>query len=252
MTKVKDRKVLMFKSYDYDEEFDFKRGTLPTSMHFHLGDQLERAREILAGRSNEQIAYGLESLDWLLKQGSEMLLMDFFASDKEAQFMSRPKALKRMQPDIDLSQQRSFPEATWPEYFALLALLYVVEWLYVCKCPGVDRLPSSARTSEVPPMDYAVEAMDAVAYAECLSEGAKGRSARARKVRKFRAKKFDDLKAEVIAEYEAHHTHRSDAEAAKRIYKKLKEKVDKTLRTQDPEKQLAKWIGDHRRSINKS
>lgn len=248
--------MMIFKAFDYDENFDFKKGELPQSLQYPLGDQLGRVREVLAKRSNEQIAYGLESLDWLLRKGSERLLMEAMKAEGGS-FLSRPKALRHMQAHVDLSDQSSFSEATWAEYFALLALLYVVEWLYIYKNPNVDRLPGAEPSSEPlnPPVEYAVESMDAVSYAECLSsqlehdlvkEAARSHGSKGGLVR---AEKFNVLKTKVLALYDEKYTTISNRQAAMKIWNSdhLSDDDKKTLTSDEPEKRLEIWIGKHKK-----
>ncbi len=241
---------MTFRSYAYDEMFDFKLGELPVNLHAYLGDQLTRARVILNSRNNEEIRYGLESLDWMLSTGGELLLKDIMSSSAEEQFISRPLAMRRMRPDIDLSDQSAFLNATWAEYFALLTLLNVVEWLYLFHHPDADLLPGGSATADdsIMARDYAVEAMEAVAYAECLFEEKSRRALAAGKGGKIKAKKYNDLKAKVIELYREYLTHHSNREAAKRIYRMMQSDVDEVLTADEPEKRLEIWIGKYKRT----
>jgi hypothetical protein len=83
-----------FHLYALDEDFDLIDGPLPDSLEFKFGDQLDRARTVLKGRSLNQIRFGLESLDWMLRKGGDMLMKEALKSSTEkGVFIDRVKAL---------------------------------------------------------------------------------------------------------------------------------------------------------------
>ena len=63
-----------FHLYARDENFDLLKGALSGTLYFLLGDQLERARAVLSGRNADEVAYAIDSLDWMLRQGKPPLI----------------------------------------------------------------------------------------------------------------------------------------------------------------------------------
>ena len=162
------------------EEFDYFGSPLTGVLEFQFGDQLARARSLLAERSPAGIEYGLDSLNWLLRQGGERFMAEILAGEHgDPVFMNRSKALKRLVPVFDLADQTGFPGAAWHEYFALLALAGVGEVLYEAGCSwedlhgplaaDMDRDAARERV-DGQRMEAAMEALEAVCYAEHLQE----------------------------------------------------------------------------------
>jgi len=124
--------MLHYQLYDYDKDFDYLSDDVPGVLYDYLGNQLERALNVLARRSREQIDYAIESPDWMLRQGGELLFEEAMRVTKEKGHcsISRVKALKRLARQIDISEQSSPPDATWADYFVVLAIPYALEMLH--------------------------------------------------------------------------------------------------------------------------
>lgn len=253
-----------------DEDFDYLHESLPPTLESVLGDQTQRARKILQTRSAAELDYGFESLNWLLGEGSRVFSADFVRGvyGDEA-FTNRPKVLRALAPRFDLVDQSAFPQATWAEYFALLALACTGEQLYMQKQPL--KLPPAlqqiydqdalARHHEQELRDAAVEAMEAVCIAEQLQAEAawlqklEAVSAEAAaKLReagqqggRVRAKPFNDLRKALLDYYDQHLTERSNRGAAKQLCNKFAADIAAVLRTDEPAHQIEKWIGQHRK-----
>lgn len=254
-----------------DESFDYLSGELPDELVCTLGDQTERAQRILAGRSPEELDYGFESLDWLLREGGRLFERDILdGAYGDEVFINRTKALQAFQPRFELLGQKAFPNATWPEYFALLALACVGEQLFEMAnarpippvLEGVMSEADATRQRERHLRDLALESMEAVCYAERLiSEAAltaridalstrEGEALRkaGRRGGQVRVAKYGELRAKLLAHYDRHHARRSNRGAAKLLYEHFQADVAATLHTDDPVQQIAKWIGQHRKT----
>ncbi len=245
-----------FVLYERSEHFDYFDTELDGALAFQFGDQLARARIVLSGRSYEQIENGLDSLHWLLGQGGQRFMAEIRGGEHgEAVFMNRAKALSRLIPVFDLKGQTGFPRATWPDYFALLALASVGEELYY-EGQSWEEIHGSALVSELDLHEEqqrhdwrrwgtAMEALEAVCYAAYLDtqrqRGGRGKQAAMRP--------FDELRRRLLTHYDAQMAggRRSDRGAAKRLYQLFQDEVDGVLTTDDPVHQIAKWIGRHRR-----
>lgn len=232
------------KLYDYKDDFDFFDDPLPeNNLLFAFGDQLSRARGLLKVRSRDQVNYLIESLDWMLKKGDEAL---FKKTMKEAEtegqaFINRVKALKSYAALFDITNQESLLDATWTDYFATLSLVTILEALHPDNC------------SE-PFTDYAypMEAMEAVCIAEFYKELAENNINVLRKRGhaggKKAARDFNMLTNKVLKYYRDTPgiNELSNRRAAYLIYEgPLREEIDATLNTEEPDHRIAIWIGKY-------
>jgi hypothetical protein len=254
-----------FHLFDRDEDFDLLGGTLPGTLHFLFGDQLDRARVVLAGRSAQEIAYAIESLDWMLREGSQHLFAESMRvlKNKNHHVVNRVKALRAFMPHFDIANQSNLPNATWADYFAALTLAYITEALYAIheSTPPGGPLPEHESTPRHDPqtaLDWAsaLEAMDAVCFAEHLLADSQRQTpppasaaALGRKGGKMRTAKFSNLKDKVLGLYERkYHTCPSNREAARRILLELTEKDLSVLSTDNPQERFQKWIGTYKKA----
>jgi len=247
----------MFDSHTYvrDEQFDLLTDELPDHLLFLLGDQMRRARDVLTSRNHAEISYAIESLDWMLREGGKHLFKETMAALKtqDDAFIDRVKALRALMKNIELDDQPSFPNATWAEYFAVLTLVYVAEAL---QPENWGHASQSDEPYSIKP-DWAIEAMDAVGFAERLqsealliqqnSESLKGLGSKGGKIR---AAKFNALRNKVISIYLEKHQNRSNREAAKRIVSELSKGDLSALSTGEPNLTFERWIGQHKRQQN--
>jgi hypothetical protein len=253
------------------DDFDYFESPLTGLFEFQFGDQLARARSLLANRSPAEIEYGLDSLNWLLRQGGERFMAEILAGEHgDPVFMNRPKALKRLVPVFDLADQAGFPRAQWHEYFALLGLACVGEVLYEAGCSWEDihgplaaemDLEAARERVDGQRMEAAMEALEAVCYAEHLqevkqlrqqlSEAERDRLERQREWgragQRVKMRQFDELRQRLLSHYDANLTNRTNRAAAKRLCDQFQSEIEAVLTTDDPVQQVAKWIGQHRR-----
>lgn len=273
--------MLHYHLYDLAPDFDFLASDSPPALKYLFEDQLKRARDLLAHRTPAQVAYALESLDWMLEEGGERLeeyALEVCNTEGEC-YVNRTKALKHLQAVFDIAEQESLPNASWVDYFAVLAIAYVAEMVneletanrpsnwesnYGLKDPELKSNTSdSIRYVQI---EWALESMEAVCYAEHLNwiadannrtevdlealrqEAHKDLSSKGGKKRVAR---YKPLKENILAHHDAHYANRSARNAAKRIYEDLASEINAVLNTEDPEKQIEKWLGQHRRKKRK-
>lgn len=254
--------MFTFRLYARDEAFDYRQGELPAPLHCRFGDQLDRARAVLAHRSDEQLDYLLDSLGWILKEGNQYLFKEVTAAleHRSGVLVSRVKALEAYLRSTDLRGQVEVPDATPADYFAALTLAYVGEALYSLQ--EKPRRPTErdqlyaqieqelAYHREQALIDMAIEAMDAVGMAERAALEASRKASYARRGRaggQVRASRFSDLRQTIKSAYLAQHTHRSNRDAARRLLNAYAADIEEHLRTDDPHKQLEKWIAQFRK-----
>jgi len=239
--------------------------TPDTPYAFQLEMIAIRAREILAGRTEQQIRDALDTLDWILVEGRALLEQTALEalsgpSDRDTYIMTDTRALKRYMPSFDISGQSTFPNATWPDYFAIMALAYIGSALDES---GDDLLKDTLSSIGVTPetvtaqreslrLDYLLEATEAVATAELMAEQQSAHQQKSHKGGARRAAKYDELKSFVFSQWEESFQHLSNRQAAKKIWPLVPDHLKTLLTTDDQEHRLAGWIGRHKNNFEKS
>ena len=229
----------------YKENFDFFDSSLPeNNLSFAFGDQLNRARVLLKGRSRSQIHYIFESLDWMLQEGDKALY-ETTITEVEAEgeaFINRVKALKSYAEKFDIADQESLPNATWTDYFAALSLVTILEALHPENFPE-------------PFQDYGhpMEAMEAVCIAEFYKDLAINSNLQLKKRGRAgglkRSRKFNTLINKVLTQYENDPEIKSlsNRKASYAIFAgPLQKEIENTLNTDEPEKRIEIWIGKYK------
>lgn len=249
--------------FDSTIDFDLLTGELPAELRPYFGDQVRRARKILKDRTEEEVEYALDSLEWMLKSGMQTLFANAIIEEEEfpeGRFINNAKALKYLDQEYDISDQADFPDATWAEYFAILTLSYIPELMILEKYSPpikpespigravfeyIQRHGGDMRTQ------WALETMEAICYAEQLQHITGSASNYGSIGGNKRAAKYNDIKQKVIDLYLAKYTARSNRDAARIIYKIMKEEIDAVLNNDDPVKRIEIWIGKHVRNKKK-
>ena len=182
------------------QSFHPLQGILPDTFPEYGGDIVFRARALLHKRSDEEIFAGIEIIDWLIEQSpvkdearAELEKIILLGEIEEASrgthqiikenepdslvrrdLYSSAYALKALQPNFDISGDENFPNASWAEMFAVLALSLVDQACDDERLFGNKALPEDAERDDwfyeyrvVSRASYwLIEAMDAVATAE--------------------------------------------------------------------------------------
>lgn len=226
---------------------------------------VDRAMRYLKNRSLEELQYGLETLHTLTLQyrsvGFSRVIEDERNQGKRELHVTEADYLRAAMEDFDISGQEKFPNATWPEYFALLALSHVGEAISTIKDmqPERDVFPvDSAFGSLI--LQMGIQGMDAIGEADALEREGRVRnetsgavkqavSERAAKAAKKRMAPYQELKDKCLNLYKDKYQSRSNREAARRIYENdLSAKEKDILKSDDPPHQIEIWIGAYRRS----
>lgn len=137
------------------EVFDPKDGDVPSYPFNHLASIALRARRLLSYRSREQIITAANNIDWII--------VDYFSKDitlPDTEITSEVTALKEAISSYALDDDTDIPNAKEREYFAVLALWRIEDSLEWIELKHQHSLSLAG--------DAALDAMDAVCYAEYL------------------------------------------------------------------------------------
>lgn len=144
--------------YRVFDEFD----PLSSSVNvWPLDDIAQRARDIVGHRSAEELRYAAMWTEWMVQQklasvedadGGELL--KYGAPWPRVDLL--PHVLLHRLDAFDITSAKDFPNATWPELFAVLALAYVGRW-------------AIARPEHLP-IDVVMAATEAIDIAELLRD----------------------------------------------------------------------------------
>ena len=173
---------------------------------------------------HEEIEYLIESLNWMLEEGSKSLSEEIKPEIEQNGFAfhDRVKALKSYKDIFDISEQPSVPNVTWSDYFSVLSLITILEAL------KVENFEQSFSNFSFP-----MEAMEAV----CLAESFQVLNDYEKKLNQKRGQiggrkstsKFNEITNKAL-----------NAENY------LKEELEETLNTEEPELRIAIWIGKYK------
>lgn len=237
-------------------------GVLPVGLASLFGTTIERAHQILSNRNSYiEIAYGLESLDWILEKGSEVIrknaMRSVEPSQRERYYSSDPRLLSLYMDYFDIADQPSLPHATWPEYFAILAISFAGEAVNVVLSTSDTYLSESQAQIQKAGWvsDLAIDAEDAIDLAENFLVGndlAKNHELFQDRISNLHGRekvsKYDELRSRVISVYEQHYRDQNGRDASKRIWHQLDSDAKAVLVSREPEKKIEHWIGQYRRA----
>lgn len=242
------------------EHFNPLTGAIPSGLTALFQESVDRARIILKRRSIKEIVYGLESLDWMLQKGSELfrptVIRGVDPDKRERYYSSDAKGLCLYLDYFEIKGQPSFPDATWPEYFAILALSFAGEAINVSRSPITDsHLPMGQGQIQKAGWisDLAIDAVDAVDLAESFQAeltrfGDNAMAAATNKVRVERVAQYDELKRKVISTYEEINKDGCNRDNSKKIWQELTKEARSILATPDPQRRFQLWIDQYIRS----
>jgi len=260
--------MIYYKLEKYDDNFDWINGDLPDEIIHHFGDQLIRARSLLKNRRQQEIAYALSSLDWMLKKGSELFssnIEELFKTSGNI-FTNRVKALKYLQDEIELDGQRQFKNATWHEYYAILTLACIGESLDILHEDETaeevfvsEEMAKSLLDSKNRLLDKkALEAMDSIGFAEqCKivfdihNKELSSYKDRGSKGGQIRSNKYSQLRELSIQLYLERYSHLSALGAAKKIVEELPEEELDILDSDTPWETVAAYIRSYNKECKK-
>jgi hypothetical protein len=226
----------------------------PHSFFFNL--VAVRARAILKSRADQDVRNALDSLIYMLEEGAKL---EFEESVKtvgdDAYVSTRANALRLYMDDFDISNQKLFVNATWPEYFAVLSLANIG---MAAELQGkIDKVTDEDNLDDIDNylistggqglIDYLLEAFEAATAGQFLYDAEnKARRVRSR-AGKIRANQYEPLKMFVIDRWRERYQDNSNRNAARRIWGEAPGDLKGLIRTDDPIKRLEIWIGQEKR-----
>lgn len=268
--------------YFYFKHFDPLNGTLPEPHAVLFVELFHRARKILAPFKSADISTAIQSLNHIPKDPG-------FIDPRKEEMHNTPiptpmhgqmfeiiptsndiEAIYKNINNVDIRQHVALPHFQWEHVFAAWTLYYgervLKEQLSLESWPEVFAAakPTPERVAQYV-QDYLLEATQALTFAELLAQQPELQrqflSARNKQAAKQRtANSSAPLQALVISLYEQKHQHRSNRDAAVRIYDELisEERITldpntnrltfngiTALQTDDPCQRFAVWIGKH-------
>lgn len=190
----------LFFAFNY---FDPLNGQVPEVPGAALEPIARRARHLLRDRKPEELDYALRSLLWMVDQSESSAIqkqvsagiMDRDTLDYPERFpMSEAQLLFHFMDGFDITGQPNFDKASWPDYFATLALAHIGDIallhsgpLTASNRPEVEKNLSLLELS-IPSI---IRATEAISIAESLSRDAQ--------VRALTSTQKDELKKEAIS-----------------------------------------------------
>lgn len=236
--------------------------TIPYNLDYEYA--ICQAQTRLAHRSQNELEAGAVHLRELLLHAEEVehdRLLEKMEAGEELIFQTDPSKFTALFQEFDLDQQPDFPDASPSEYFAILAMVYTLESLemqlqadsWEAQIEKLDpiqrlRLPSLKRGAE----ERLLEAHSTITFIEGIEFEAIFRKKNAARANRAKNKAYQDLKRHIFEFVDLECIEFSNRKAAQVAYLQFKELVDETLNSDDPEHQIAKWIGTHRRESKKS
>ena len=142
--------------YRVFDEFD----PLASSVNeWPLNGVAQRARDIVGDRTLEEIRYAAMWAEWMVQQNLDQLKNGeggdpFKYAAPRARFDLLPHILSDRMAAFSITKATDFPNATWPELFAVLALAYIGRW--------------STHRAVQSPIDAVMAATEAIDIAEQL------------------------------------------------------------------------------------
>lgn len=265
------------------EHFDPLVGELPDPYAVIFFEVVYRARNLLKGRTSEQIKQGALVINRIQRDPNfvDPMYQAFEQEPIKTRMFGRAIEAIRSSNDVEalyqnignilLAEHQEFPNAQWHELFAVLALSYAEK---VCSelhnqatWPSNHFLPkpTDSQVNDTA-QEYLGLAMQALVYAESLSsqEATLKRiiSDQMKKAVNKRHAKTDPFKNDVLRLYFEKYSHCSNREAASRVLKELTDTgiirvepnrlffdQELVLNTDDPENRIEKWIGKAKKKL---
>ena len=219
---------------------------------------VHHAQEALKTRSNIELESAVEYLEWMLKKSEQKQRQDMFGTfranpDQRIIYHSIQNNLLSLFEDFDIESNPTFEQATPEDYFSLLALLRAYEAIETHdKQVKYENLKSPPppyefckETSENAFNTLLGEAVSLIAFIDGMKFEKLKKKKSGSKGGKKKNKQYIDLRLKVITLYEEKYITYSNRKAAMIIEAEMRDEVDKTLDTDDPAKQIEKWIGRH-------
>lgn len=237
----------------------FQTGDEPTHEHEYL---LTQAKSRLLGRSEQELLKGAKTVLDLSDQAEKRAMSKArreLDSGKKKVYLTDPYAFSTLFEEYDLAEDPDFPGASPADYFAILALVYTLQSLDALQTyRSIIHEGSEADWFEQNAQDHfrrfaherVSETRELIGLISGIEFEGIFRRKQSRSGSKAKAKRYATLNKKVcdyVLKECSGHSHRRSAQIA---YLQFQDEVDRTLNTDDPETQLAKWISKARKLHN--
>jgi hypothetical protein len=235
--------------------------TLPYNFDYEFVIRQAQAR--LANRSQQELTAGASHLLELLFKAEEAeraRLIEKMRAGENFIFQTDPSKFSALFQEFDLDDQPDFPAASPTDYFAILALVYALESLetelkitsWETHIEALDEfqklsLPSFRATAKARLQD----SMSLISFIEGIEFEAIFRRKIAIGANKMKNRTYHVLKQQIFDYVDLECGELTNRRAAQVAYLQFKDQVASTLNSDDPEHQIAKWIGSHRKGASK-
>lgn len=216
-----------------------------------LTDICQIARDILKGRSDEDIIIISKAIKSMSEQGAAFALALLRNDETRKQvYISQGRELYFLLDYYDISSLE-IKKLTWSEVFAVLALMQCAEVTLSASQKYNDNELSQAlkKNAEMFPIIMQGEIADSIARAECLFDTKHQAKTLGSRGGGTKAKRMEPLKVEVITRYMKKYTTYSNRRAGMLIESELDSEKNELLNLSGSEElniQFSKWIGSYK------
>ncbi|MBL3556876.1 MULTISPECIES: hypothetical protein [Marinobacter] len=219
---------------------------------------IRQAQERLKGRSKSELEAGVRYAGQLVESAEGMAQwvgQTKMRQGAEQVFMNDPISFIELFEHFDVHEQDDFPNATPITYFALIAFLYALESLKAYSAPSVQSGANADNSydhilqehSERFAGERLTEAREMIAFILGMEFEAVFRRKRAKRANKAKNQDYSELKKRIFEFVDTECDGLSNRKAAIAAASRFETEISGVSRSDDPEHQIAKWIGEHRK-----
>lgn len=212
----------------------------------HLEYVIRQAQSRLKGRSPEELRIGAGYLEQLFKKADQIAFDRAFykrGAEPPLERINDPIAFSLLFQEQELDKKEDFPDASAITYFSLLALIYALECLeYLKRYEDAKEREQAAMHSLV-----LERAKEMIAFIQGMEFQGIFRKKLATQANQARYQPFNELKQQIFDFVDSECGEYSNRKSSQIAYLQFKEAIDAAMDSDDPEHQIAKWIGQHRR-----
>lgn len=223
---------------------------------------IRQAQGRLKGRSQSELEVGARYAAQLMESAEgigQWVAREKMRQGAEQVFTNDPISFIELFERLDIYEQDDFPNATPITYFSLIAFVYALESLkasqkqkqYSGKERGDDYERAMREHLNRFATDRINEAKEMIAFILGMEFEAVFRRKRARKANTIRNQDYNQLKEQIFGFVDSECADLSNRKAAIAAASRFEAEITEVIRSDDPEHQIAKWIGAHRRNKKK-
>lgn len=250
-----------------DEPMSAQHGVLTHSFGFIITS----CQKQLKDRTQPELAFAIRYTNELMEQAENIhrsASIEALRNGSDTVFITGTRQVLALFETFDLEDQEHFPDAKPEDFFAVIALAKCFEAIELHEKITAyergemelqsniwgDRIPDEIKLSvyhhQINARDTLVtEARDFVAFVDGIHFTRLHAKKTGKRGAKTRNKDHEALRAHLMKTYAQKGYGRfSNRHAARILYEENQSAVERTLRTDDPAQQIAKWISQHKQS----